>query len=235
MLRKLIHAATGSKTFFNSRPKFSTTTTNREEEGSPSSALRIIHAGGIVEQYYMAIPAARIIDKYYPAFTLTRPDIFRRPWDDVVVRPEEMLIPGQKYFVVPRRTVKKLKRRIDKRSEIMNSTAILFKSVEKMGNNTCQRENESSSFSSNKGKTNAGIMIKSRKKTRARNYRVRFFGIDTYKQDLGSSSSEYSINSADSIGKGQSRRNDARKRRTGNLIQWEPSLTSITENHDSDE
>lgn len=231
MLRKLIHAATRPKTCFTT-----TTATATEEEGSSSSssALRIIHAGGIVEQYYMAIPAARIIDKYYPAFTLTRPDFFRRPWDDVVVRPEEMLIPGQKYFLVPRRTVKKLKRRIDKQSEIINS-AILFKSVEKMGNNTRQRENEFTYCSSDKGKTNSSIMVKLKNKTRVRNRRVRFFGIDTYIQNLGSSSSEHSITSADSIGKGPSLQNDARKRRTGNLIQWEPSLTSITENHDIDE
>ncbi|KAI3774842.1 hypothetical protein L1987_49404 [Smallanthus sonchifolius] len=70
----------------------------------------IIHAGGIVERYYMAFPAAWIIDKY-PKFVLTRPEIFRRPWDSVV-RPEEMLVPGQKYFVVPILTVKKLRRRM---------------------------------------------------------------------------------------------------------------------------
>lgn len=238
MLRKLIHAATRPKTLFRSRPKFTpattTTTTpleSEEEQGPPSSSssvLRIIHAGGIVEQYYMAVPAARIIDKYYPAFTLTRPDVFKRPWDDAVVRPEEILIPGQKYFVVPRRTVKKLKRRI-KNSSGKNS-AIFFNSVGKM-DNTCEQKNEFST-SLSKAKRNSGITVKSRNKTKVRNSRVRFFGIDTYKQDRGSPSSEHSINSAE---KGPSRQNYARKRRAGNLLQWEPSLTSITENHDTDE
>ncbi|KAI3716140.1 hypothetical protein L6452_23265 [Arctium lappa] len=67
----------------------------------------------------MAFPAAWIMEKY-PNFVLARPDIFRRPWDSVI-RPEEMLVPGQKYFVVPIWTVKKLRRRIWKPSiEITN-------------------------------------------------------------------------------------------------------------------
>ncbi|KAL8223740.1 hypothetical protein R6Q57_019215 [Mikania cordata] len=80
--------------------------------GEKSSVLQIIHAGGTVERYYMAFPAACIMDKY-PNFVLARPEIFRRPWDSIV-RPEEILVPGQKYFVVPIPTVKKLHRRLRK-------------------------------------------------------------------------------------------------------------------------
>ena len=50
----------------------------------------------------MAITAARIMEKY-PKVLLARPEVFRRPWDSVV-RPDEILTPGQKFFVVPRRT-----------------------------------------------------------------------------------------------------------------------------------
>ncbi|KAF5787365.1 hypothetical protein HanXRQr2_Chr10g0451901 [Helianthus annuus] len=74
--------------------------------------VKIIHAGGFVERYYMALPAALIIEKY-PKFVLARPDIFQRPWDSIV-RPDEMLVPGQKYFVVPTLTVKKLRQRMVK-------------------------------------------------------------------------------------------------------------------------
>ncbi|MCD9643991.1 hypothetical protein HAX54_031905 [Datura stramonium] len=35
-------------------------------------ALKIIHAGGVAEYYYMATPAARILEKY-PSFILARP------------------------------------------------------------------------------------------------------------------------------------------------------------------
>ncbi|KAI3712160.1 hypothetical protein L1987_70709 [Smallanthus sonchifolius] len=82
--------------------------------GEKPLILQIIHAGGMIERYYMAFPAAWIMDKY-PNFVLVRPEIFRRPWDSIV-RPEEILVPGQKYFVVPVPTVKKLHRRLRKPS-----------------------------------------------------------------------------------------------------------------------
>ena len=77
-----------------------------------SSALKIVHAGGIVECYYMAIPAVNIMKKY-PSFILARPEVFRRPWYSLV-RSDEILTPGEKFYVVPRHTVRKLRRRIKK-------------------------------------------------------------------------------------------------------------------------
>ncbi|KAJ9537762.1 hypothetical protein OSB04_030495 [Centaurea solstitialis] len=90
--------------------------------------LQIIHAGGRIDRYYMAFPASLIMDKY-PGFVLAWPEIFRRPWDSIVP-PEEMLVPGQRYFVVPVRTVRKLRRRIWRPSvEIANA----------LGGNRCVR------------------------------------------------------------------------------------------------
>lgn len=73
-------------------------------------ALKIVHVGGRAERYYMAVPASRILEKM-PSFVLARPDVFKRPWE-AVVRPEEVLVPGQKILVVPRSTVKKLRQKI---------------------------------------------------------------------------------------------------------------------------
>lgn len=81
-----------------------------EKHPDPSMPLRIVHAGGFVERYYMAVPAVGIMEKY-PRAVLARPDVFRRPWDSLV-QPEEILTPGEKVYVVPRRTVKNLRRRI---------------------------------------------------------------------------------------------------------------------------
>ncbi|XWS36678.1 hypothetical protein CRYUN_Cryun20dG0105900 [Craigia yunnanensis] len=55
-----------------------------------TSALKIVHAGGIVECYYMAIPAVNIMK--YPSFVLARSEVFRRPWDSLV-RSDEILPP----------------------------------------------------------------------------------------------------------------------------------------------
>lgn len=85
-----------------------------EPEDSPS-VLKIVHAGGKVECYYMAIPAVKILEKY-PSFVLAKPEVFRRPWDSVV-RPEKILTPGHRFFLVPLRTVHKLRRRIKKPRE----------------------------------------------------------------------------------------------------------------------
>ncbi|KAK1291807.1 hypothetical protein QJS10_CPB17g00460 [Acorus calamus] len=71
-----------------------------------SSTVRIVHAGGLIEYYYMAVPAAGVLEKY-PSSCLARPTVFRNPWESIV-RPNEILTPGHKYYVVPRRTIRKL-------------------------------------------------------------------------------------------------------------------------------
>lgn len=108
--------------FFSSRTTNISSTTNSPEVEAPL-ILQIIHPGGIVERYYMAFPAAFIIQKY-PKSVLARPEVFQRPWDSVV-RPEEILVPGHKYFVVPILTVKKLRTRMMKsdNNNIFNADA----------------------------------------------------------------------------------------------------------------
>ena len=80
---------------------------------SGNSVLKVVHAGGNVDSYYMAIPAAKILEKYPSSFLLARPEVFRRPWDSIV-KPDAILTPGEKVFLVPHRTVRKLRRRIRK-------------------------------------------------------------------------------------------------------------------------
>ncbi|KAL1560942.1 hypothetical protein AAHA92_11094 [Salvia divinorum] len=172
-----------------------------------SRALKIVHAGGLVERYYMATPAAMIIQKN-PSFVLARPEIFRRPWDSVI-RPEEILVPGQKYYVVPRGTVKKLRRRIRKPSA--------------MGPGFSSAENPSQSSLS----SFSGILVKPGIKTKARNLHVRFFGIDsTNKKD---SSGAASNPSGKKSGNKSSKPRLEEKERARIESAWEPGLQSITE------
>ncbi|KAL2474412.1 Uncharacterized protein Adt_35148 [Abeliophyllum distichum] len=185
-------------------------------------ALKIVHAGGSAEYYYMAIPAAKIIDKY-PSFILARPEVFRRPWESIV-RPEEILIPGQKYYIVPRRTVKKLRRRIKKTSGALSEINV-------------SQQKDSLSTSS--------IMAKSGSKKNARNRRVRFFGIDTSstaKQESDTVPSNKKKDSSVPSNKKKPEKSetdskkkvnpetDGKKRRARYSGTWEPSLTSINEN-----
>nr|XP_009777119.1 PREDICTED: uncharacterized protein LOC104226757 isoform X1 [Nicotiana sylvestris] len=169
-----------------------------------SSVLKIIHAGGIVEYYYMATPAARILEKY-PSFILARPDVFRKPWDSVVHK-DEILIPGQKYYVVPQRTLKKLRRRIKKYSGIINTNNLSFISQSAQDSTKAQHS-----------------IIKTKSsgdKTKALNRRVRFFGIDC-KQDSCSVSLESKENREEDHGE-----------RTRNVLTWQPTLTVINEKNE---
>lgn len=56
--------------------------------GDHLAALKIVHARGMVESYYMALLAVNFIDRY-PSFVLARPEVCQQPWDSVVL-PEEI-------------------------------------------------------------------------------------------------------------------------------------------------
>ncbi|CAI9089832.1 OLC1v1024476C1 [Oldenlandia corymbosa var. corymbosa] len=193
--------------------------------GESPAALKIIHAGGRVELYYMAIPAERIIEKY-PYFTLARPDVFRRPWD-AIVPPNEILVPGQKYFVVSLRTVKKLRRRIKK--PIVGSTGLIDSgSGLQITDSSCDENFSSSSFVQNR----FGILIKSKSQIKTRNRRVRFFGIDG-KKDVGCSEKNGAGANDRVANRSLNDKADGEKKRSVRscIVQWQPSLTSINEDH----
>ncbi|KAA8524896.1 hypothetical protein F0562_011319 [Nyssa sinensis] len=161
------------------------------DEGS--SALKIVHVGGVVELYYMAVPAARIIEKY-PSSILARPDVFRRPWESVV-RPEEILTPGQKFFIVPRQTMKKLRRRIRKpNAENPSMSFLLHLSTDVSAELVSKQKDDEFSSKSFNQQSDSSISTnaiktkpKPKPKPRTRTRRVRFLGIDT-KHDSDSNS-----------------------------------------------
>ncbi|XP_058102032.1 uncharacterized protein LOC131246146 [Magnolia sinica] len=73
------------------------------------SSVRIIHAGGIVELYQGVIRAAYVMEKY-PRMCVARPEVFIRPHESII-GPEEELMPGQKFYLIPCSTVKKLRKK----------------------------------------------------------------------------------------------------------------------------
>lgn len=86
--------------------------------GSPSLSIsahlrdvvvRVVHAGGRIEMYEAALPAAKLIRRN-PGMCIATPDVFRRP-DEAVLSPDDVLLPGNKYFVVRCTTIEKLRRR----------------------------------------------------------------------------------------------------------------------------
>ncbi|KAK6774322.1 hypothetical protein RDI58_029561 [Solanum bulbocastanum] len=168
---------------------------------SAAAALKIIHVGGVAEYYYMATPASRILEKY-PSFILAKPEVFRKPWDSLVHK-DEILIPGQKYYVVPQRTLKKLRRRIKKNNHSFISQ---------------------SSQDSTKSKHIISIIKTktSNDKNNARNRRVRFFGIDC-NQDSSCSVSLEMINMENE------EEHHGKIRANRNVATWKPTLAMINE------
>lgn len=77
--------------------------------------VRVVHAGGKVEHYPNAVIAARVLEKLPAGKWLARPEVFRQPHESII-RAEEYLVPGHKYYVVPLSTIKKLKRKHNKMS-----------------------------------------------------------------------------------------------------------------------
>ncbi|KAG8383231.1 hypothetical protein BUALT_Bualt05G0162900 [Buddleja alternifolia] len=83
-------------------------------------SVRIVHAGGRIEMYQKALPVSRLIRKY-PGMCIARPEVFKRPHESLL-SDDEMLLPGNKYFVIRSTTVEKLKRRKGRKNENYESS-----------------------------------------------------------------------------------------------------------------
>lgn len=67
--------------------------------------LRIVHPGGHVELHDKPVSAAQIMCQN-PRFCVAYPYVFQQPW--AIVEPDTMLMLGEKFYVVPISTVRKL-------------------------------------------------------------------------------------------------------------------------------
>lgn len=69
--------------------------------------LRIVHPGGHVELHDRPLPAAEIMYRN-PRCCVAHPCVFQEPW--AIVAPDTMLMLGEKFYVVPINTIRKLQR-----------------------------------------------------------------------------------------------------------------------------
>lgn len=80
--------------------------------------VRIIHAGGIIERYEGVVRASRLMEKY-PKMCIAKPEVFKKPHESII-RADEYLLPGQKFYLVPQSTMKKLKRKHPEEFQVGN-------------------------------------------------------------------------------------------------------------------
>lgn len=71
--------------------------------------VRIVHAGGREELYQNAVSTSQLMEKY-PGMCVTRPEVFKNPLESFLL-PEDKLLPGQKYYMIPSTTAQKLKQK----------------------------------------------------------------------------------------------------------------------------
>ena len=210
------------------RPKPPKPASAEVKKDSSSTVLKIVHVGGNVKCYYMAIPAARIMEKY-PSFLLARPDVFRWPWDSVV-SPDEILNPGEKFFVVSHRTVRKLQRRISKPSTENSVNSLISQSSNNVSAEivSLQKDGISSDLINT-------CFSASRKKSGCKKH-VTFRGIDV-KRKVGTCMGEKKGKEGDNARKSLNPKSKSHgeKRRVWNVVTWQPSLTAISESQGNDE
>ncbi|KAG2719612.1 hypothetical protein I3843_03G261200 [Carya illinoinensis] len=203
-------------TFFE-RPRPPKPASASGEEGL-STALKIVHGGGIVECYYMAMPAIRIVEKY-PSFLLARPQVFRRPWDSLV-RPDEILSPGEKFFLVPRRTVRKLQRRIRKPSTDNSRLSYLSQTSNDISDETIYLHWD---IGFSRDVSSTSINNTANRKRSSRKKHVTFAGIDPSVVEKKGKEAGHSSR------KSGNPKSNGGKRRARKDVAWQPSLTAISE------
>ncbi|KAB2634457.1 hypothetical protein D8674_041657 [Pyrus ussuriensis x Pyrus communis] len=191
-----------------------------EEEGC-TSTLKIVHIGGGVEKYYMATPAAKILEKH-PSFLLARPEVFRRPWDSVV-KPNEILTPGEKVLLIPHRAVRKLRRKVRKPNKELSVNSFVSQSSMDVSTaaETILRWKQGAAVGELSDTSICSIL---RSKRSVGKKHVTFTGIDV-KHHGGETERSSESSSA------QSHR---RKRRVRSAKVWQPSLIAITETREND-
>uniref|UniRef100_A0A0E0KLH7 Uncharacterized protein n=1 Tax=Oryza punctata TaxID=4537 RepID=A0A0E0KLH7_ORYPU len=82
---------------------------------SPEAVVRVVMQGGVVEAYGGVVLACTVIRNHPPGLCLAYPDVFRNP-HGARVRPLQPLFPGQKFYLLPERTMERLQRQIPESS-----------------------------------------------------------------------------------------------------------------------
>lgn len=207
-----------------------------QPEESGNSILKVVHAGGNVESYYMAIPAAKILEKY-PSFLLARPEVFTRPWDSVV-KPDAILMPGEKVFLVPRRALRRLRCKIRRPNKDFSVNSFMSQSSMDVSTETLSQRRHISTavVDASESDTSVGSSISSKKSHGKKHAtfcgikkHVTFAGLDVLHK-LEKTHSEIEQDSSESSCSLQSQR----RRRRVRIVTWQPTLTAITETRGND-
>ncbi|KAL7587733.1 hypothetical protein Lser_V15G39330 [Lactuca serriola] len=178
--------------------------------------VKIVHPGGHAELHDRPVLVADIIRRN-PKCCVAHPNVFKQPW--AIVQPDTMLMPGQKVYVVPISTVRKLQKLSIKRSVSVGQDGQSFKKLSSEEDE--DGESDTSCCSMEEG--DASICMKSFKGGDESEERKSCFTcvFASGKQTSGSTA----------IRGGQRSRNqgESPKKLITDLDYWQPNLHSIVE------
>ncbi|XVF74834.1 hypothetical protein PTKIN_Ptkin13bG0142600 [Pterospermum kingtungense] len=205
--------------------------------------VKIVYPGGHVELHEMPILAADIIVRN-PRCVVAHPHVFRQPW--AIVAPETVLMPGNKFYVVPVNTIRKLQRLSNKYhspSPALQSPASQSQKSEEQDLDTTTDNSIGCWFFMNKTKTacssishNSDDIVKDGSVLSDKNC----YTCTTNEKAYGDDSGDKTRSPSNLISPGGQTRGHTRKRIRGHpkgspkrhiaaFDQWQPSLESINE------
>ncbi|CAM0878029.1 unnamed protein product [Alopecurus aequalis] len=100
-----------SASSLSSSASFSSASMTSSSSSSSTLVVRVVLWSGVVEVYAGVVLACTVIGRHPPGLCLAHTDVFSNP-HRATLRPLEPLFPGQKFFLLPETTVRKLQRDI---------------------------------------------------------------------------------------------------------------------------
>ena len=191
--------------------------------------VKIVHPGGHVELHDRPVLAEEVMLRN-PRCIVAYPHVFRQPW--AIVAPDTMLLLGQKFYVVPINTIRKLQRRSITRSQ----SPINDVRASKTPNNDERGSDISSScwyFINKNMKSPCPCLHRDddeRANTTGTNIDSKANTLDT-SEETKSSSSIGCSETKDCARKRRKEMTTGSPNRFTSLDQWQPNLDSIVEEH----
>lgn len=174
--------------------------------------VKIVHPGGHVELHDRPVSASEIMLRN-PRCCIAHPNVFKQPW--AVLSPDTTLMLGQKFYVVPITTIRKLQ------------------------HHSRSSRNTSSGHMNRTPKASTCLFFKKSSKSRVDSRRKVSSGNHDHDGQRQASGSSSSSNATEASSSSETQQLSSRNRRMGTqrrgtqrrafLEQWQPSLHSISE------
>ncbi|KAI3673695.1 hypothetical protein L6452_39821 [Arctium lappa] len=188
--------------------------------------VKIVHPGGHAELHDRPVLVAEVIRRN-PRCCVAHPNVFKQPW--AIVQPDTMLMPGQKVYIVPITTIRKLQKLSIKRSLSSGQETREDRSFKQEGKEE-EVEDVNSDTSCCSIEDGEGVCVRSFKGGNASESKSCFTCIFAgSKRKPGSSNVTGSTSNSSSGDRDNRDKGGSPKKLITSLEYWQPNLHSIVE------